>query len=125
MTPREAREALAEVIRHALPTGWTVYDTPPEGLTAPCAVLTPRDPYRVASNVCAEEVRLACLLVAARAGSVAAVNILDDMATDVRTAINGSPDVMAVVEQVTALGASAEAGGITYLTVTLDIMVQV
>jgi hypothetical protein len=101
-----------------------VYDTPPEGVNAPSVVITPRDPYRTASNACNEEVRLALVVIMARASSAAGVNLLDDMATLVRDAINTGP-VMATVEQVTGLGSSTEVGGNEYLTVTLDVLVQV
>jgi hypothetical protein len=107
-----------------MPHGWTVYDTPPEGVNAPAVVITPRDPYRTPANACNEEVHLALVVLMSRASSAAGVNLLDDAASMVRDAINTGP-VMAVVEQVTGLGASTEVGGNEYLTVTLDVMVQV
>jgi len=124
MTPKEARYHLAEDIEAVLLDGWTVYPSPPEGVTAPAVVLAPRSPYRVKSTVCNEEVRLALTVLIQRNASVDGLNVLDDTATIIRSAIHSST-VMAVVDEVSDIGIIQEVGGVEYLAALINVTVEV
>ena len=124
MTPKEARYQLAADIEAALPDGWTVYASPPEGTNAPAVVLAPDSPYRVRSTVCNEEVRLTGTVLIQRNASTAGLDALDDVCTTVRAAIHQS-SVMAVVEAVRDIGLIEEVGGVEYLAASLSITVEV
>lgn len=124
MTPKEARHALADDIRAALPDGWTVYPGPPEGVNAPSVVLAPRSPYRVKSTVCNESVLLTATVLIQRNASADALDALDDASTTVRDAVHAS-DVMAVVEAVQDIGTMQEVGGVEYLAAVINIQAEV
>lgn len=124
MTPKEARYQLGSDIEAALPDGWTVYTSPPEGTNAPAVVLAPRSPYRVKSTVCNEEVRLTGTVLMQRNASTAGLDALDDICTVIRAAIHGS-SVLANVDAVQDIGIIEEVGGVEYLAASLNITVEV
>jgi hypothetical protein len=122
MTPREARYSLAASIRGALGQGWTVHAAPPESIQGKTVVIAPRSPYRQLGTVCQEEVRLELTVLVARGSSQAGLDMLDDVCSVVRQAVNGTTDPQAIVESISTIGIVQEVGGAEYLAAKLQVI---
>jgi hypothetical protein len=94
-------------------------------VNVPALVVAPRSPYRVKGTVCAEEVRVTMTLLVNRNASVDGLDLLDDMASLARAAVNGASGLIAYVDQVQDVGLIQEVGGLEYLAATLDITMEV
>jgi hypothetical protein len=124
MTPREARYALAEELRAALGDGWTVHPSPPEAVQARSLVIAPRSPYRVRGTVCQEEVKLELTVLVQRGASQAGLDLLDDVCTTIRAAIDTGA-VVAYVDSIMDIGLVQEVGGVEYLAARLQVTAHV
>lgn len=120
MTPKDARYALADAMAAALPDGWSVYATPPEGITAPAVTIAPRQPYLTQNTYCQLECRLAIVVAIQRNASTVGLDQMDDIIGTLRAAM--PPGF--VVDDVTDLGPVQEAGGVDYLTSTINVTAQ-
>jgi hypothetical protein len=127
VTPREAREQLAQELREALAgleAGWTVHASPPEAVQARTVVIAPRSPYRVRGTVCQEEVKLELTVLVARGASQAGMDLLDDICSTIRDAIDTGA-VVAYVDSISDIGLVQEVGGADYLAARLQVTAHV
>ena len=124
MTPREARETIAQDIRAAMPDGWTVYATPPETLSAPAVVLGPGDPYLLASSFCAFTLQLEATVLVSRAAGEDGADALDEAIGIVCAALM-SGSAMTAPDAVRNVGRTLDVGGAQMLTAAVSLSAQI
>ncbi len=119
MTPREARTQLAADLRAGM-AGWTVHAGPQMGPPKPPAiVLAPRPTYLEQGTSCTWEMRLTVTLALAKTAGTDGMDYLDDAAMEAVQVILRSA-VLTIVETVSDVQLAQEAGGIEYMTATIQ-----
>lgn len=119
---RERREAVADAARTVLPSGFSVYASPPEIVTFPAVVVAPRAPYRELLTFTRESVRIAVLVIVPRAAGPDALDLVDATLDLVKPAV-------ASVEAVTEVGdvssvVLASYGGTDCIVASIDLTVS-
>lgn len=118
MSGPEIRADLAALVANVLPEEWTVYPGPPEVVSTPAAVIVPRTPYRRPGTYCQVTYGLAVTLLEARSTSTAGVDLLDDLAETVRSALSA---VKGLAYESTELGPMIAPGGAEVYGATLNL----
>lgn len=94
MGTKAAREAVATVVRAAVPDGWVTYPAPPDTLSSPAVVIGPRDPYVQFLTYKQAELLLRLSLLVPRNLGTAAMDVMDDAIDAVRAALLNASDVL-------------------------------
>ena len=119
MTPREARTQLAQDLRAGLPD-WSVSPSPVVGPPKPPAiVLAPRPTYLQQGTSCTWEMRLTVTLAVGIHAREDGMDTLDDAVQDAISVILRSA-VLTTVDTVSDLVQRQEAGGVEYMTATIQ-----
>ena len=120
-TAKAKRAALKTAIAAAMPSGWAVYSSPPETVTAPAVVIGPRSPYRQWGSFGTEDVNVQLTVLVPRALGADALDNVDDALDTVLGAIDTVANAMPM--EVTTVGLS-QAAGVDYVTAVLDVTVK-
>lgn len=118
-TPKEARQEIAAAISAVMPDGVTVYPSPPEGITAPAVVISPRQPYRRPVSYCDYELQMRVNVGVQRNASTAGMDMLDDLIDLIIPALNSIPYV--AWQAVSDIGVTQDIGSVDYLFGSIDI----
>lgn len=120
-TAVQKRTAVAAAI-DAATTGWSVYASPPETVTAPAAVIAPRTPYRQYGTFRdgSEAVNLRVTLLVPRSLGISALDVLDPALDTVLAALDGVTNL--TFAEVPSVNLTT-AAGVDYVAADIDITV--
>lgn len=120
MTPREARHQLAVDLGTALPD-WNIHPAPVINPPKPPAVvIAPRATYMTRGTTCTWELRLTVTLAVGIGSGEDGMDLMDDTLDVVVQALLTSA-VVTVVDDISTLGTAQDAGGVSYLTGTINV----
>lgn len=121
-TAQQKRQLVATLIDDAT-TGWSVYASPPETVTAPAVVVGPRPPYRQYGTFAggSELVNLAVTLLVPRSLGMSALDVLDPAIDTVLGALDGVANLTFAEVPTVTMEAAA---GVDYVTARIDITVM-
>ncbi len=123
MTPKETRHALADAIRAVAPAGVTVYNSPPESVTAPAVVISPRQPYRTISSYCDWEVNYRVTGLVQRGAGADSLDYLDDLLDAIIPAIRAFAFV--TIDSVGEVGYTTDVGAVDLVTGAVDLTAHI